>query len=102
MTTQKRKETFETTTGKILGYFIFNKTLPTKMGNASSLYNAITTYRSYYKKMQNSTTNPCEKKYKQTLSSHQIACLDHIHPCGYCGMNQLLTLSIHNHISRIG
>ena len=80
MTTQKRKETFETTTGKILGYFIFNKTLPTKMGNASSLYNAITKYRSYYKKMQNSTTNPCEKKYKQTLSSHQIACLDHIHP----------------------
>ena len=80
MTTQKRKETFETTTGKILGYFIFNKTLPTKMGNASSLYNAITKYRSYYKKMQNSTTNPCEKKYKQTLSSRQIACLDHIHP----------------------
>jgi len=81
MTTQKRKETFETTTGKILGYFIFNKTLPTNMGNASSLFKAIKTYRSYYKKMKNSTTNLCKKKYGQTLSSHQIACLDHILCC---------------------
>ena len=47
MTTQKRKETFETTTGKILGYFIFNKTLPTETGNASSLYKAIRIYRFY-------------------------------------------------------